>query len=49
MKLFNITLELLIETDIFEELFIFFRIYMEKKMKVRLLILAYAFPSNFHS
>lgn len=50
MKLFNITLELFVETGIFEKLFIFyFRIYTKKKMKVRLLILVYGSPFTFHS
>lgn len=50
MKLFNITLELLVETDIFWRAFnFFFRTYIEKGMKVRFLILVYGSPSTFHS
>lgn len=50
MKLFNITLELLVETDIFWRAFYFlFRTYIEKGMKVRFLILVYGSPSTFHS
>lgn len=41
MKLFNIALELFVETDIFwRDFLISFREYTEKGVKVRLLILA---------
>lgn len=49
INLFSITLELFVEIDISEELFLFFRAYIEEGMKVRLLILVYESQSTFHS
>lgn len=49
INLFSITLELFVEIDISEELFLFFRAYTEKGVKVRLLILVYESQSTFHS
>lgn len=49
INLFNITLELFVEIDISEELFIFFSAYTQKGVKVRLLIFVYESQSTFHS